>query len=344
MIALAVLSFASWYVGALIDNVAPNKPTGVEDYEDTRHVALTIAGLFSPFIAFLGLYVAQRRYQTQVKQADVMIGAALQQRYVDAVNLLSQEKSYQKIAGITVLRDPAIAANEVLMASAASTLTAHIRSRGTARTEDDTSRLKRLREVQEAMKTLFFLEGKQKNPVAYRGNYLKFYNLDLAKTNLEFLADLVGVGFYDCDFSECRFEFIGARKVIFIGGTLKKANIKIQTNQNLEISFQFIDISGTHILCNGGMWNNTFGLCRYDRFQPPNIHSAFSTVNLPTPWIADVNLPTPWIADVNLPNQGRYMSLEEANDFWASTGNENLRPVHSIHFPGNPTRPDVYKV
>ena len=179
--------------------------------------------------------------------------------------------------------------------------------------------------------------------MAYRGNYLKFYNLDLAKTNLEFLADLVGVGFYDCDFSECRFEFIGARKVIFIGGTLKKANIKIQTNQNLEISFQFIDISGTHILCNGGMWNNTFGLCRYDRFQPPNIHSAFSTVNLPN--LDRRRKPSNTMDRRRKPSKSRTIHVTRGGKRLLGINRQRESEASSFDpLSRQPTRPDVYKV
>ena len=321
VIALVLLSYAFWYAGALFDNVVPNKPKGVEDFEDIRNVALTLAGLFSPSIAFLGLYVAERRYQTQVKQTDVLIGSALQQRYVDAINLLSQGKSYQKIAGITALRDPAIAANEVLMASAASTLTAHIRSRGKARAEEnEDQRERRLREVFESIKSLFIIESSNEHQTAYRNGTIEFKNLDLGGLEFLFLPKVTEVLFIGCNFSRCRFFSTKMSSVIFHKCNFDHTRFVVDHLMSESGGFYLSSISGATISAlSEGQTTTDFTYCKYSAFDPPTINNKSV-------------LPPPWIENGELPEGGRFMTLEEANRFWDSEGNDIYRPRHGQNF------------
>ena len=323
-----VLSFIWMCIAILLINLISQRfktleLDGVSSYEDARNYFLILATLLSPVIAFIGFHLADQRLHEQEKQTRTMINAALQQRYVDAVRLLAETKSYQKTAGITALRDIEIAKNETLMTSAAATLIAFIRQRGRAtpsEVQDIEKRNRRLREFREALQTLLFLENASGNPIKHRKASLVFHDLDLARSSFPLTARHLSVASFSglpemhhmhfayCDLSTCDFSATNMNNIIF-----ERCNLSGTRFLGCHYSggLHLCDISGA-TLPDASMGDLT--TCIYHPHHPP-IPSNFEA------------LPTPYLSDSETSKAtGRYMTVEEAEDFWSSDDNDQYRP------------------
>lgn len=317
LLAFGWIAFAYLLLLAVFEKLKIVEPDGVISYEDARNFFLMLAALLSPFLAFLGFHIADRRLHEQEKQTALQRETGLQQRYVDAITLLSKGKSYQKIAGINALRYPAIAENEVLMASAASTLTAHIRSRGKAGTEENKGqRERRLREVRESMKTLFFLEETSGKPTRYRNGQLHFTDLDLSGMEPRSLPTMVSIFFENCDFCGCDFSGTKLRHVIFLNCHLEGAHFHVPDGFGVGAGLSSSHISGTMVFINKNLKKSRkpkYSSCKYDMRRPPFVHRG-------------ATLPTPWLYPHQVSDDERYMTLEEAETFWSQPENDKFRP------------------
>ena len=183
---------------------------GITSWDDLRSLGLFVGGTVAPIVAFLGLHLSTGKLHEEKKQTTLQTASSVQQRYVDAVGLLSGQENHQKFSGITALRDPDIARNDTLMNAASSTLTSFIRTYGRpmARNQGTDTDTDRIEMVQEAFNTWFFLEREHVKALGegkQRQTRLIFKNLNLP--SIRFARDLPIrlIKFEHCDFSnmEC---------------------------------------------------------------------------------------------------------------------------------------------
>lgn len=290
---------------------------GIKTWEDARGVGLFIGGVVASPIAFLSLHVGDSRLREQEKQTALHRETGLQQRYVDAVRLLSEAQPYQRTAGVTALRDRDIANNQTLMTSAATTLEAFIQEQGLG-IQGEYSALvrRRVSEVREAMKTLFFLEDRSGKPQGYRDRPIDFAGLVLPHFNGNFMPPLTNVNFKNCDLSDCSFFCTEFRHVIFENCGLENATFNVPKGFGLRAGPFGSDISGATFIIRKNVrdaYKPKYLSCRYNKYKPPIVHSG-------------AKLPPPSLTDRLRMVGEQYMTRQEAEAFWSQPGNDKYRP------------------
>ena len=260
LLAFGWIAFAYLLLLAVFEKLKIVEPDGVMSYEDARSFFLMLAALLSPFLAFLGFHIADRRLHEQEKQTNLQTAAAVQQRYVDSVKLLSGKENHQKFSGITALRDPDIARNDTLFNAASSTLLSFIRTYGRplARNQDTATDKDRVKMVQEAFNTWCFLEAEHETAAASDANLkqrqrreifedlrlprirfdrglpirlLKFDNCNLNEMEC-FGPELQFVAFHNCSLIGAQFFTSNLVGCEFTGNIIDSANFQNMISDN----------------------------------------------------------------------------------------------------------------
>ena len=75
LLALGWIAFAYLLLLSVFEKFKIVEPDGVMSYEDARSFFLMLAALLSPFLAFIGFHIADRRLHEQEKQTNLQTAA-----------------------------------------------------------------------------------------------------------------------------------------------------------------------------------------------------------------------------------------------------------------------------
>lgn len=320
------------------DDLKPFEDISITSWDDRRSLGFAVAGFLAPPLAAIGYFLSSRRTQAMQDGNDTQRSMQITTLFIESQNLINANGA-AAVGAISVLVRLGMD-NGDLRDACKNQLIACLKT--FARKNDDSHRLSGdefLPHIEAALNGLCALQNHLRDK-GLQTPKIELVNLDFSNVRLQSqssmtsftfkscafnLATLDKITFYRTDFLDC--DFSGA-SLTFCKFSLLSDGIHARLHGSV---FTNTNISRTYFSGTLSFTREQLSKCRYFKHFPP---LCLKVPEYPIPEqnikLTKLVLPTPWelSGSPSKPDEGRYLTLREAEEFWSSDGNGSCRPSH----------------